>query len=154
GGELEKFLDELERDLKAAIGSAVEILFRDLQDLRLGAEWKPALEDALKSASLLLAICSPSFFKSDYCGKEYSVFHDRVTRAPKLAGGVPHRAIFPIVWLPAGENGTPERVSRFQFNHAELPAQYAKGGLRPLFRITRNRDDALSFTETLAKEMA
>jgi FxsC-like protein len=154
GGELERFLDELERDLKGLTGDTVEILFRDLKDLRLGAEWKPALEDALKSSALMLAICSSSFFKSDYCGREYSVFLDRLARAPKSPTGSTYRPIFPVVWLPAGESGAPESVNRFQFGHADLPRQYATGGLRPLFRLARNRDDALEFVAVLAREMA
>src|SRR5215211_1620340 len=36
GGELDRFLEELGRDLKATLGDKAEVLFRDLKDLRLG----------------------------------------------------------------------------------------------------------------------
>src|SRR4051812_5018265 len=85
GGELENFLVELERDLKGLTGKKTVILFRDLKDLRLGDHWKPALEDALKTSALMLAVCSSSYFKSDYCGKEFAVFLDRLTNAPNAA---------------------------------------------------------------------
>jgi FxsC-like protein len=153
GGELEAFLVELERDLKARTGDKAEMLFRDLKDLRLGDQWKPALESALKTSRLLLAICSSSFCNSEYCGKEFAVFLDRLDKASQAHVGSNFRAIFPIVWLPPS-GGMPQNIKRFQFAHAQLPKTYTDDGLRPLFRLARNRDDALDFVSVLARQMA
>jgi FxsC-like protein len=119
----------------------------------LGDQWKPALESALKTSRLLLAICSSSFFNSEYCGKEFAVFLDRLDKASKAHVGSNYRAIFPIIWLPPSGQ-MPENIRRFQFVHSQLPKIYAAGGLRPLFRLARNRDDALDFVSVLARQMA
>jgi FxsC-like protein len=107
----------------------------------------------LKTSQLLLAICSSSFYNSEYCGKEFAVFLDRLDKASKAHVGSKYRAIFPIIWMPS-KNEMPKNIKRFQFAHAQLPKTYTDvDGLRPLFRLARNRDDALAFVSVLAKQM-
>lgn len=152
GGELERFLEELETDLRSSLGEKAEVLFRDLNNLRLGDDWKPGLEEALKTSSILLAICSPSFFKSVPCGKEFAIFLNRLAKARSAYPRIDYRAIFPVIWTPPLEE-IPANVKRFQFDHADLPKNYAENGLRPLFRMSRFRDDSLTFTSVLAKSI-
>jgi hypothetical protein len=64
GGELEEFLKQLEIDLELTLGEKASVLLRDLRDLELGAKWKPELEEALRTSSICLAICSEFYFKS------------------------------------------------------------------------------------------
>lgn len=79
-----------------------------------------------------MAVCSPNFFNSEYCGKEYAAFLDRLARAPNPpAGG---RAIFPVACVPSRKE-MPAEIKRFQFDHARLPGGYAEIGLRPLFHL-------------------
>src|ERR1700730_615857 len=114
GGELESFLKELDTDLKSKLGEKARVLFQDLKDFRLGDEWEPKLEEALRTSSIMLAICSPSFIPSEYCDKEFTAFLDRLTRARAATPGANYRAIFPIVWTPAPN--VPANIERFQFD--------------------------------------
>ncbi|MDE5446376.1 TIR domain-containing protein [Bradyrhizobium sp. CSA207] len=111
GGDLERFLKVLDQELKILKGWTTSVLFRDVQNLWLGQEWKPTLEEALKSSALLMPICSPSFLNSDYCGKEFAAFLNRLGRAPNPpAGG--HGAIFPVIWVRRAKGCRP-RLSTF-----------------------------------------
>jgi FxsC-like protein len=153
GGELEDFLKDLEIDLEVRLGEKASVLFRDLRDLELGAKWKPELEEALRTSSICLAICSESFFKSPACGREFAIFRDRLAEADRLDPAAGYRAIFPIIWIPTLGSIPAAEIKHFQFDHAGLPADYSSG-LRSMFRLSRLRDDARSFTSVLSASIA
>jgi FxsC-like protein len=153
GGELEDFLKELEIELEVRLGEKASVLFRDLRDLELGAKWKPELEEELRTSSICLAICSESFFKSPACGREFAIFRDRLAEADRLNPAAGYRAIFPIIWMPTLGGIPVAEIKHFQFDHAGLPADYSSG-LRSMFRLSRLRDDALSFTSVLSASIA
>ena len=153
GGELEEFLKQLEIDLEVTLGEKASVLFRDLRDLELGAQWKPELEEALRTSSICLAICSESYFKSPACGKEFAIFRDRLAEAGRQDPAAGYRAIFPIIWMPTLGAIPAAEIRHFQFDHVELPANY-RDGLRPMFRLSRLKDDALTFTTVLSASIA
>src|SRR6185503_7700944 len=43
-----------------------------------GSIWNTSLETGLKNCSVFVPIYSPSYFNSEYCGKELAVFRKRV----------------------------------------------------------------------------
>ena len=65
-----------------------KIGFRDKKEIYPGADWRNALSKSLQTSKVLLCLYSQSYFASDYCGKEFAVFQQRVkayagTLAPK-----------------------------------------------------------------------
>ena len=45
--------------------------------IQSGNEWKEDLIDALQASAALVCLYSPSYFGSEYCGKEMQVFLER-----------------------------------------------------------------------------
>jgi hypothetical protein len=62
------FVDELIRRLSVSKLA----IWRDIDQLRIGADWQQAIEAALRSAAALVVVISPASVKSDYVTYEWS----------------------------------------------------------------------------------
>ncbi|MCK5148184.1 TIR domain-containing protein [bacterium] len=98
---LDSFYVELEKAVKQRLDEAVDqIGFCDKRSLAPGDRWRGELGSALSKTRIFLALYSPQFFSSDYCGKEWTFFQSRIkcqfgsnmNKLPPL--------IIPILWLP------------------------------------------------------
>jgi FxsC-like protein len=150
---LERFLNELGGELRA-LGYHVNLLFRDLDNLRIGQNWSGELAKALSESCLMLAICSQNFLLSEYCPKEFRVFVDRHERAkyagvPQVDRMIP---IFPVLWIPP-RSSVPNSISAYQYATARLPESYVQKGMRQLYRLEMNADRSLAISE-LARDLA
>lgn len=76
--------------------------FFDQRDLELGEDWDAAIVDALQTCKTFIAMASPACFRSEYCGKEWRLFSDRLT-----ALGAPRPPLLkPLIWSIKGAAGT------------------------------------------------
>lgn len=66
----------LEGEIRTVTGDAFKI-FQDRRDIHVGQNWLECINQALDSAALLIAILTPSFFRSDYCLAEMQHFLER-----------------------------------------------------------------------------
>jgi FxsC-like protein len=152
---LGRFINDLKQDLAARTGQTGETaLFLDRENIEVADEWDSALSKALCESTLLVALCSPSYFNSDYCGREYQVFLDRRQSLidSQVYGQQPVRAIFPVLWQPLTDP-LPEVVSKFQNDHQIFPSVYAEEGLRYLMQLSRHHDDYQEFVLQLGKKL-
>jgi FxsC-like protein len=127
-----------------------EVGFFDVDEIELGALWKDELGRALRTSRVMLALCSPSYFNSEYCGKEFKVFHERqnaYARAHNLQEAP--RLILPILWGPPS-NGFPELIQSLQYTDPEFPDIYANQGLKYMMNLNRYSDDYKVFVRRLA----
>jgi FxsC-like protein len=130
-----------------------EVVFFDGEGIEAGAPWKQELSKALQTSRVFLAICSPRYINSDYCGKEFQVFLERYrsyvdqnkpATAPKL--------IIPVLWgAPAGS--LREVISEFQYTDDDFPAVYAREGLRYMMALKEHADDYTKFVTRLAEKI-
>ena len=70
-------ITKLQEALSGAIGVAIGedfSIFQDRKEIAWGEHWPSKLEQGIAGSRFLIAILSPSFFKSDYCRKELSEF--------------------------------------------------------------------------------
>ncbi len=74
----------------AAGAQPVRCGFIDWRDIELGEDWDEAIAGALRQAKVLVTLCSPGYFKSDYCGREVALFQ-------QLFG--PRAHVKPVVWV-------------------------------------------------------
>jgi hypothetical protein len=130
-----------------------EIAFFDGESIQTGAPWKEELARALRTSRLLVAICSPDYINSDYCGKEFQVFVERLSDyvAENNPQATP-RLILPVIW------GTPngslrEVISKFQYTDDEFSPVYAKEGLRYVMQLSKHKDDYKKFVKRLAQKI-
>src|SRR5271155_1157693 len=78
--DLKKFTDDLTYSVaqKMAI-SADGLCFLDDSSIEPGVNWSASLEHALKMSKVAVTLYSPSYFASEWCGKEFQVFLNRAS---------------------------------------------------------------------------
>ncbi|MET8704473.1 TIR-like protein FxsC [Kitasatospora sp. NPDC058032] len=109
-----------------------ELAYRDTEQLRVGDDWERQLSRMVGASRTMVALYSPAYFASDYCGKEWTAFDHRTRRHQEQTGeSVP--ALIPVLWEPPPEE-LPAEVRRIQYVQDDFGAEYAAGGLRHLLR--------------------
>ncbi|MEU4242924.1 TIR-like protein FxsC [Actinoplanes sp. NPDC026619] len=148
-----KFFDDLcvEVRLIAGLQQDAEVGFLDNESIEAGDVWAAALIEALSRCRSFLPLCSPRFFQSEPCGREWAIFEERIRRHEEIHRNRPSTLI-PLRWLPL--RNAPSFVTRLQyFVEPQLNGQQANSGVRQLMRLTRNQDDYLVFVTQLANRI-
>ncbi|MDY0809806.1 TIR-like protein FxsC [Kitasatospora purpeofusca] len=109
-----------------------ELAYRDTERLRIGDDWERQLSRMLGASRTMVALYSPAYFASPYCGKEWTAFDYR-TRSHEEQTGESVPALIPVLWEPPPEE-LPAEVLRIQYMQHDFGAEYATGGLRHLLR--------------------
>jgi len=106
------------------------------QNLRLGADYKKRLPEALQTCNVLVCIYSPTYFTRPVCGKEVSVF----LRRRELHGKALPEVILPVIWTKPER--IPTALGSFQYYNRNFPKVYRDGmGLRELMVNRANQRD-------------
>ncbi|MDQ7904337.1 TIR-like protein FxsC [Phytohabitans sp. ZYX-F-186] len=145
-----KFFEELCKEVRMRSGepAGFEIGFLDTRDIGLGAPWTEELTSALQRSRTFVALCSPLYFNSEYCGKEWAVFAERVRYTSTQSGSRPP-LMFPLVWM-AG-TAMHNSAQELQQTTEHLGLRYREDGLRNYMRLGKHRDRRLSFISALAE---
>lgn len=150
---LGRFFADLRGELRRRAGCTLEEAgFRDTASIGLGARWSAELAAAVSACRVFVAICSPSYFTSDFCGREWRAFASRMEHY--AADGGPATTpplIIPVVWVPSRQ--VPDVIARVQYRHEDLGSTYAAEGLHFLLRLRRHRDDYEEFLARLAERI-
>ena len=93
--------------------------FIDRSDIRQGEEWPEALAEALRTAQTLVCLYSPSYFESDYCGKEMQVFLERRASYIRSTPGKPPANIIAVAWQPLTRR-VPKTLPDFEITNPNL----------------------------------
>ncbi|GHH75806.1 hypothetical protein GCM10018781_45570 [Kitasatospora indigofera] len=109
-----------------------ELAYRDTEALRLGDDWERQLSRMLGASRAMVALYSPEYFASLYCGKEWTAFHDRMRRHEDESGESV-AALIPVLWEPP-PGGLPSEVKKIQYVQQDMGEAYARSGLRDLLR--------------------
>jgi hypothetical protein len=119
--KLEGAIRKLETRVRAKIGAAddAKIAFFDVEDIKTGQDWEQRLDSVLRSARMIVCMCSPTYVNSAFCAKEFEVFRRRFVQASAPDNVV----IVPVIWEPGL---LPAAVQKFQFTDASLPDAYGK----------------------------
>ncbi|WP_052706520.1 TIR-like protein FxsC [Streptomyces rubellomurinus] len=133
------FVDQFFNDLRDELGRmqpgarADELAYRDTERLRVGDDWAQQLARMLGRCRALVALYSPAYFASDYCGKEWTAFRGRVRRHHEQHGE--HvAALIPVLWEPVAPGELHEEVTKIQWAQPDMGEAYARYGLRALLR--------------------
>ncbi|MEU3333550.1 FxsC protein [Streptomyces sp. NPDC006668] len=132
---VKRFYDDLARELRriAAADPPTQPPFRDVEGLGLGVNWSRVLGRAVGHCRAFVALYSPSYLSSEYCGKEWTAFYERLElyRHETDIPNVP--ALVPVVWMPV-EGELPDEVAALQYNEAGMGDEYLTHGLLHLLR--------------------
>jgi hypothetical protein len=152
---LRRFASELKEEVRSATGLPAEsIAFFDTTNIENGDDWAAVLSDGLCTSQLCVCLCSPTYFNSRFCGKEYSVFSTRRAHwleQPANAGKRP-RVIFPVVWQISASR-PPAAVTELQDSDDAFPKNYREMGLRALAKLKGQKDNYTKVKMALAQRM-
>ena len=147
-----QFYEDLTRDIAVEANIPVDtsdttIRFFDREGIQTGDRWDATLVEALQTSRVFVPVYSKGYFKSEYCGKEFRFFLDRVREYEKgkglAEGGAP--LIIPILWgkpcdikecLPKAIKD----ISWIQFEDESLGSWYSKYGLEYLIRMGTSKE--------------
>ena len=150
-GYVAKFFNDLAREVHRQSGmNGDEAGFQDYASMRVGTPWAQELFDALNTSPTFVALCSPSYFTSEFCGREWTLFSARVERYRQQHGELP-RTLVPVIWVPARD--VPEPVRRLQLTDPEFGEAYVREGVYHLLRLRKYRQDYLIFLRVLANRL-
>ncbi len=99
-GQLTQFRERLSAEVRVQTGEEFPI-FQDRNDIAWGQAWQERIEQALDAATLLVAIITPSFFRSPACRKEVERFLERERELSR------HDLILPVYYVSTPELDDP-----------------------------------------------
>ena len=125
--------------LNAEVLSMVEdegpkVGFSDLQ-LNVGDDWAPELRHALQETRTLVCLYSPHYFKSEFCGKEFKIFHDRIQKVfpHKEENGECSPLILPVLLVREEFINLHPSVRHIHYK-GDFPREYLSEGLRQILQ--------------------
>ncbi|WP_149831344.1 TIR-like protein FxsC [Streptomyces tailanensis] len=129
-----RFYNDLLQALAPPVkGSARQPAFHDVENIMEGDDWPIELSRAVGSCRAIVALYSPAYFRSEYCGREWTHFAARVERYRQLTFVQP-RALVPVIWEPVSQREMPAEVRAIQYGEAGLGEEYLRHGLLQLMR--------------------
>jgi FxsC-like protein len=146
-----KFFKDLAREVRIRSEKAGDVVgFLDTHSLKIGTAWEAELDDALSGCACFVALCSPRYFVSEMCGKEWSVFAARQSEYDS-SYGAPSGALLPVNWLPVPT--VHPAAAPYQNTQRQLGQNYEKLGLLPLIRLKRFKEDYLEVLFAFAERI-
>jgi parallel beta-helix repeat protein len=93
-GRLTELRKRLEQEVQVHTGKAFPI-FQDRNDILWGQKWKERIEQGIDASTFLIAIITPSYFKSQACRDEFELFLKREKRLKR------NDLILPLLYVEA-----------------------------------------------------
>jgi FxsC-like protein len=136
---VQQFFADLSDEIRGRTGirDRRPVGFLDQANIPPGAQWPRDLTKALSDCQSFLALTSPGYYLSTYCGKEFHAFSTRLDEYERI-----HRirppALLTVQWFPA--QNSPVAVDLIQRLPTSLGEEYHQHGLRPLLKLSNLRD--------------
>lgn len=133
------FLKDLRQNLADRSGDQ-DPVFVDSEGIEPGAVWPAVLTDALRTCRVFAYCHSPQYFQRPDCGKEWTVFWQRMVAAGKVAVKANEPSpMIPIHWIPTTHVASivPPQLSDLQFTLPGMDLAYAKDGMQRLAKFTK-----------------
>lgn len=150
------FVVDLNRRIRERLPVAQQpnIAFWDQDDIELGADWKNSLVQALNESKVFLAITSPAYFESEYCGKEWAVFCKRLAARPSSAQAP--ALLKPVRWIASHDPAQlPPAMQAIQYAVGPSDSIYNTKGLTYLLRRKREYETEYeNLLDALADDIA
>jgi FxsC-like protein len=149
---VKRFFDDLSAEVRvlAGVDPGQDVGFLDSQSIEVGMQWKIRMAEALSESRCFIALCTPRYFLSKYCGSEWSAFEDRLRRY-EASSRVSPNCLMPLEWCALDD--VPEAAEHYQRSNNELGTEHATDGIRQLIRLNSNRDDYRRLLSALARKI-
>ncbi len=136
GGYVKEFFDQLSDELarRRAGWDKDHVGYLDVKE-RTGSRWPDRLSEALGTCRVFLALYSPRYFDSEYCGKEWWIFSERVREYERQKSRAAE-LIIPVLWEPVPRE-IPTVARPLQYKEHLFPDDYPRVGLRRIVKLQR-----------------
>ena len=131
---VKKFYQDLCNDLHQLTSARVPG-YMDVQT-PLGHVWPDELAEALCGCKVFVPLLTPGYFDSEWCGKEWVAFTQRMQMHAAAEGNAP-AAILPVLWAPFRRYVLPSAVSDMQLVPPGFPKAYEDQGFFGLIKLKR-----------------
>jgi FxsC-like protein len=140
GTDPDRWVTKLYKDLCHDVGIVTGTSTPGFMDRQIpaGTQWPDHLAEALANCRVFLALLSPAYFTSEYCGKEWAAFLERVKS--RQAGLDRPLAIIPALWTRLGPSELPPDLKHMQYIPPDFPPQYAAEGFYGIMKLGRYRE--------------
>jgi hypothetical protein len=136
---VEEFVQQLDRRVRYFAGAHRDG-FRDRSAILTGELWKNRLFQCLQESETLVCLYSPSFFASEFCGKELQVFLHRRQKFIRENVGQKPANIIPVLWHSV-QGSIPRTLPDFQYKAANLdPSRYGVWTLGDRMKRDRSKE--------------
>jgi TIR domain len=114
--KLSKVVEELLERVRGKLGLPVkpeEVGFFDRTNIQTAKQWEEVLGSTLRTR-VIVCLCSPTYFNSAFCAKEFEIFRQRVEKGGDKLKDVP--VIVPVIWERPSEpleSWVPKVVSKY-----------------------------------------
>jgi hypothetical protein len=141
---IDTFYQHLCNQVAALTGRpAGEVGFFDRKNLELGAPWPRELMAALGSASVMIALFSPTYFSRYACGREFEVFRRRHQALQAKLGRTADYRVLPVLWVRPDATYAKipsccrDYIQDIQRTAPDMPDSYGDYGLMRMFELSR-----------------
>lgn len=154
---LDKFFEDLSTEVRICMGAEEDepVGFMDVKNIEVGDEWDAELALALAECRVFVSLYTPAYFRSEFCGKEWSVFRARQEeQRPGAAGPGRPGLILPVLWTSEKtlSEWFPTVSQTVQYDQDFEPV-YRREGLRFLSKQGRYSDQYELIVHRLAEKI-
>ena len=128
---VEHLVSELASIYRRQVGRELRVFF-DRQAIVTAQEWEREIRSALSRSSIMVAVLSPAYFSSPWCGREWDTFIRANQERSIIYGITPYlKLIFPVTlseltWV---DQGSPEMRRRIREARALQHVDFAGAGI-------------------------
>src|SRR4030095_6944893 len=101
--------------------------FVDRTSVKAGEDCPDTLAEALRTTQTMVCLYSPSFFRSEHCGKEMQVLLKRRRAYADAHGGKKPSNIIPVIWHPTTKARTPRTLPDIEYAPRDSPGLWVLG---------------------------
>ncbi len=109
------------------------------RSMKTGQIWTDELADSLAGCRVFVPLYSPRYFRSSWCGREWTVFGRRPVRHRTEGRPGTPSAVVPALWAPVEDHQLPASVCEVQYTDPKLGAHYRDFGLYGLMKVSAYR---------------
>ncbi|MFO1272001.1 MAG: TIR-like protein FxsC [Rubrivivax sp.] len=145
---LKRFFDDLSQEVRhrRGLGAEAAVGFFDQRSIELGEEWDAAIVEALNTSKVMLALASPAYFKSEYCGREWALFRRRCRVAAPPGGKTPP-LLKTVLWYETPIDPLPAEVKATQMLFGDPAAPANRKGV--YYLLKRHADHASAYADLI-----
>ncbi|AEV82397.1 hypothetical protein ACWT_1379 [Actinoplanes sp. SE50] len=149
---VKQFFNDLSAEVRSYAGlpTSRNVGFLDVE-MQVGEAWARTLVTALGNCRSFVALITPRYLQSEPCGREWTVFTERLTLLELDVPVLDPPPLIPLLWLPPPK--LPPAIAARQYLNHRLPEAYAALGLRQIIRLQRYRDDYIEMVARLAQQI-